>query len=123
MGLFGGKDWNVIAIIFEKADMYRVNGNRAKGGEATTVRDNVKKHARTLFWATFDQKGKYLEGGMGPGVNSVSTTILNRLVREVPANPSVREILALLEKGEPKVSKPLVWGGYPVKETKIDDLG
>lgn len=117
MGLFGSKDWNVIAIIFEKADLYRVNGNRAKGGEATTVRDNVKKHPRTIFWAVFDQKGGFLEGAPGPGQNTIPVAALTRLIREMPTNQSVRQLLSMLEKGpETKVSRPLVWGGYPAKE-------
>ena len=38
-GLFGGKNWNVVGIIFERPDLYRVNGNRGKGGSAKTMRD------------------------------------------------------------------------------------
>ncbi len=64
MAWFGGKDWNIIAVIFERPDLYRVNGQRGRGGDATTVRDAVKKHPRTIFWGVFDQKGAYLEGGL-----------------------------------------------------------
>lgn len=111
-----GKDWNVVGIIFERPDMYRVNGTRAKGGEATTVRDNVKKHSRTLFWGAFDQKGAYLEGGPGPGAPSISSATLQKLVREVVANPTVLEVLKTLESGtEKSTSKILVWNGYPAK--------
>ncbi|MSR59585.1 MAG: hypothetical protein EXS05_18405 [Planctomycetaceae bacterium] len=111
-----GKDWNIVAVIFERPDMYRVNGNRGKGGEATTIRDNVKKHARTLFWGVFDQKGGYIEGGPGPGITAIAATTLQRLVREVAANPTVLEVLGILEKGtEKSTSKILVWSGYPAK--------
>jgi hypothetical protein len=116
MGWFGSKDWNVIGIIFERHDLYRVNGQRGRGGEATTIRDAVKKHPRTIFWGVFDQKGAFLEGAAADGAKSVSPTALQQLVREVAANPSVREVLATLEAGkEDKVSKPLVWNGYPAK--------
>jgi hypothetical protein len=116
MGLFGSKDWNVVGIIFERADLFRVNGNRGKGGEAKTIRDNVKKHPRTIFWGVFDQKGGFLEGEPGPGATSIPATTLQRLVREVAANPTVREVLSTLEKGTTdKVSKTLVWNGYPAK--------
>ena len=116
MGWFGSKDWNIIAVIFERPDLFRVNGNRGRGGEATTIRDAVKKHPRTIFWGVFDQKGEYLDGGPAAGSQSISTATLQRLVREVAANPSVREVLAALEAGkEVKVSKPLVWNGYPAK--------
>ena len=116
MGWFGSKDWNVIAVIFERSDLYRVNGNRGKGGEATTIRDAVKQHPRTIFWGAFDQKGAYLEGGPAAGANAIPATTLQKLIREVAANPSVREVLATLEAGkETKISKPLVWTGYPAK--------
>lgn len=116
MGWFGSKDWNVVAVIFERPDLYRVNGNRGKGGEATTIRDAAKKHPRTIFWAVFDQKGGFLEGAPAQGAQSIPSTALQRLIREVAANPSVREVLAILEAGkEDKISKPLVWAGYPAK--------
>lgn len=116
MGWFGSKDWNVVAIIFERPDLYRVNGNRGRGGDATTIRDAVKQHPRTIFWGVFDQKGGFLEGGPAAGANSIASTVLQKLIREVAANPSVREVLAALEGGkEDKVSKPLVWTGYPAK--------
>ncbi len=80
------------------------------------MRDAAKKHPRTIFWGVFDQKGAYLEGGPAEGSKSIPSTTLQRLVREVGANPSVREVLATLEAGkEVKVSKPLVWSGYPAK--------
>jgi hypothetical protein len=117
MGWFGGKDWNVLAIIFERPDLYRVNANRVKGGDATTARDNVKVHSRTICWAVFDQKRGHLEGGTGPGLNSVPTAVSSRLIRELPTLSTVREILETLEKGtSDKVSKALVWNGYPKKE-------
>ena len=50
-GLFGGKDWNVVGIIFERPDLYRVNGNRGKGSEAKTIREAVKAPSRPIFWA------------------------------------------------------------------------
>jgi hypothetical protein len=116
MGLFGSKDWNIVGIIFERPDLYRVNGNRGKGGNATTIRDNVKKHPRTIFWAVFDQKGAYLEGEPAAGANAIAATTLQRLIREVAMNPTVREVLKFLEQGkEDKISKPLVWQGYPAK--------
>lgn len=117
MGLFGGKDWNVIAIIFERREMYRVNGQRCKGGEATKVRDNVKSFERTIFWAVFDQKRAFLEGDAGKGGRLVSSDIVARLKRELPTNSTVVQILSLLERGElDKAAKPLMWGGYPKSE-------
>jgi hypothetical protein len=117
MGLFSTKDWNVIAIIFERREMYRVNGQRCKGGEATKVRDNVKNFERTIFWAVYDQKRAFLEGDSGPGVKMVTNEIVQRLKKELPTNPTVIQILGLLERSElPKAAKPLLWTGYPKSE-------
>ena len=57
MGLFSRKDWNVIAVIFERADLFTVSGQRVKGGSADKARDGAKAHPRTIYWAVFDQKG------------------------------------------------------------------
>jgi hypothetical protein len=117
MGLFSTKDWNVVAIIFERREMYRVNGQRCKGGEATKVRDNVKTFERTIFWAVFDQKRAFVEGAAGKGERMVTPEIVQRLKRELPTNSTVLQILNLLEKGELKTAaKPLSWGGYPKSE-------
>jgi hypothetical protein len=117
MGWFGGKDWNLIAIIFEKRDLYRVNGNRVKGGDATKARDAAKAHPRTIFWAVFDQKRAFVEGEPGAGSNLIPDAVLQRLKRELPTNPTVMTILGMLEKGEvPAAAKPLAWTGYPKAE-------
>jgi len=114
MGFFSTKDWNVIAIIFEKHDLFRVNGNRGKGKDADAIRDGAKKHPRTMYWVVFDQKGGFLEGEVGPGKDIIAAATLKRLIQEIPMNKTVREILAMLEKGEtPKASKALEWQGYP----------
>ena len=115
MGLFGKRrDWNVIAVMFETKAQYRVNGNRAKGGAAKTVRDGARKHERTIFWAVFDQKGAFLEGEPGPGRLFVPAETLAKLTRELPTIKTVQDILAILEKGQTdKAAKGLVWTGYP----------
>ncbi|GAB4153022.1 MAG: hypothetical protein Tsb009_29210 [Planctomycetaceae bacterium] len=115
MGLFGKKnDWNVIAIMFETKSQYRVNGNRSKGAAAKAVRDGAKGHDRTLFWAVFDQKGAFLEGGPGAGYNHIPAATLTKLQRELPTIKTVRDVLAVLEQGKiDKAAKALVWTGYP----------
>lgn len=122
MGFFGSKDWNVLAIIFERKDLYRVNGQRAKGGNATKVRDGAKHHARTIYWAVFDQKRKFLEGEAGPGANMVDPQIVARLQKEFITNMTVQMVLGLLERGEMTMAaKPLGWTGYPKVEYAEDD--
>lgn len=114
MGWFGGKDWNVVAIIFERREMYRVNGQRVKGGDATKVRDNVKAFERTIYWAVFDQKRAFLEGDAGPGQTSVTPEIVQKLKRELSTNMTVQQVLGVLERGElTNAAKPLAWAGYP----------
>jgi hypothetical protein len=122
MGLFSTKDWNVIAIIFERREMYRVNGQRCKGGEATKVRDNVKSFERTIFWAVFDQKRAFLEGESGKGERMVGNDIVQRLKKELHTNATVQQVLGILERGDlDKAAKPLAWAGYPKSEQKTDE--
>lgn len=122
MGLFGGKDWNIIAVIFERKDLYRVNGNRVKGGKATESRDGAKNHARTIFWAVFDQKRAFLEGEPGKGAEMISPQTVQKLKRELPTLGTVQEILKILESGKvPMVAKGLAWTGYPKAETFADE--
>lgn len=117
-GWFGSKDWNIVAILFEKATLYRANGNRAKGGDAPKARDAVKSHDRTIAWAVFDQKGAYLEGGAGPGAHAVSAEVAAQLVRDLPRLPIVTGILQELETGKStKVAKALAASDAVVKPT------
>lgn len=121
-GLFGGKDWNVLAVLFERADLYTVTGQRAKGGAATKARDGASAHPRTIYWAAFDQKGVLKEGGEGPGGRSVPADNIKRLEKELRTNRTVQEILKMLETGQSdKAAKPLVWGGYPRKPATPKD--
>ncbi|MCA8987049.1 MAG: hypothetical protein KDA78_05380 [Planctomycetaceae bacterium] len=118
---FGGKDWNVIGIMFEKTDSYSVNGNRAKGKMADSVKTRVKIHDRTIMWVVFDQKGGIVESGPGNGVHHVSNDIYKNLEKVLHTNVSIREILKMLEQGTTaKAAKKLIWSGYPAKRP-VDD--
>jgi hypothetical protein len=117
MGWFGSKDWNVVAIIFERRELYRVNAQRGKGSSAAKCRDGAKNHNRTIYWAVFDQKRAFVEGGEGAGNKMVSTDIVARLKRELTMNPTVTQLLGMLERGETAMaSKPLAFAGYPKPE-------
>ena len=112
MGLFGGggKDWNIIAILYEKKGHYQVNGNRGKGQDAEKIRDAAKKHPRTIFWAVFDQKRAFLESGHGKAKENVSPESLDRMERSLATSKTVQTILALLESGKTeKAAKELEW--------------
>lgn len=115
MGLFSRKDWNVLAVIFQRTDLYQVSGQRVKGGAADKARDGAKTHPRTIYWAVFDQKGSFVEGAAGPaGQRDVPPDVLKKLERDLPMTRTVQEILKSLETGETdKIAKPLAWNGYP----------
>jgi len=114
-GLFG-KDWNVVAVMFERSDLYRVNGQRAKGNAATKARDGARLHERTIMWAVFDQKGVLLESGEGPASMQIGAKVVQQLQRELRTNRTILDIMKALEtKESANLSKPLVWTGYPRK--------
>ncbi|MCA9087782.1 MAG: hypothetical protein KDA90_04010 [Planctomycetaceae bacterium] len=114
-GLFG-KDWNVVAVMFERSDLYRVNGQRAKGKAATKAKDGARLHERTIMWAVFDQKGALLESGEGPASMQIGAKVVQQLQRELRTNRTVLDIMKALEtKESANLSKPLVWTGYPRK--------
>ncbi len=101
MALFGGgKDWNVIGILFETKGRLQINGNRAKGPTAEKVRDLVKRHARCVFWAVFDQKRAFLEGGPGSGREFVTLEVLQYIEKHLAKAKGVAQVLTLLEKGK-----------------------
>jgi hypothetical protein len=114
MSFLLGKDWNVLAFTFERADLYRINGNRTKGRDASKIAENAKRHARTIYWAIFNQKGKLLDSGPGPYSGMVPAATLERLMREAPTNETVQGVLAQLQRGESdKAAKILSWGDDP----------
>jgi hypothetical protein len=101
MGLFSStKDWNVVAVLHEKKGHFQVNGNRAKGSNAEKVRDIAKRHSRSVFWAVFNQKRAFVEGGPGAGREFVSLETLQYIERQIAKAKSVAQILTLLETGK-----------------------
>ncbi|MCA8992986.1 MAG: hypothetical protein KDA69_13535 [Planctomycetaceae bacterium] len=111
-----GKDWNVLAVMIERMDLYKVNGQRVSGGAATKARDGAKSHPRTLLWLVFNQKGSLIESGPGPAVTQIPAETFKQLEKDIRINRTVLEILKSLETGESKnLAKPLVWMGYPRK--------
>ncbi len=110
MSFLLGKDWNVLALTFERADLYRINGNRTKGRDASKIADNAKRHARTIYWAIYNQKGKLLESGPGAYSTMIPAATLERLMRELPMNESVLGVLGQLQRGESdKAAKIFSW--------------
>ena len=115
-GFLSGKDWNVLAVIFERQDLFSVSGQRVKGGDAVKARDGAQGHPRTIYWAVFDQKGKFLEGAPGPGATNVPNDTAKKLERDLRTNRTIQDILKSLETAATdRIAKPLVWIGYPKK--------
>lgn len=115
MALFG-KDWNVVTLTFERADLLRINGNRTKGLDANKIRDNAKRHARTVFWAVFDQKGKVLETDAGPGVERTAKASVERLEKSWTSHATVKEVVDLLRAGEMKAARVYPPADFVVQE-------
>ena len=112
----GGKDWNIVGIMFERPDSYSINGNRAKGKSAETVKTKVKVHDRTILWVVYDQKGGIVETGPGRGSHHIPPDKVKELEKVLHTNHSIREVLRILESGQSnKAAKKLIWGGYPKK--------
>jgi len=115
MGLFGRKDWNIIAIIYERRDLYSVNGNRAKGKDADKTLTGVKGHDRVIHYLVLDQKGKVVEDGSGRNKLALAPETYERLKQDLLRNHTVREVLDVLETGgTPRVAKQMIWSGYPL---------
>lgn len=104
MALFA-KDLNVLTLTYERADLLRVNGNRTKGLAANKICDNAKRHARTVFWAFFNQKGSVVETDAGPGIELVPKSVAEKLKTTWTQHEIVKEVLGLLQKGEMKVAR------------------
>ena len=122
MGLFSGtKDWNVVAVLHEKKGLFfQVNGNRAKGPNAEKVREVAKRHSRSVFWAVFNQKRAFVEGGPGAGRELVSIETLQFIERQIAKAKSVSQVLTLLETG--KTDKAATgWEISPQTTTSDDD--
>lgn len=116
-GIFGGKDWNVIAVIFERRDLYQVSGQRAKGSAAEKAREGAKAHPRCIYWAVFNQKGSFQAGGPGAGSLQVPGEVIKKLERELPTNRTVLDVLKGLETRQAqRIGKALVWHGYPPRQ-------
>lgn len=117
MAFLLGKDWNVLTATFERADLFRINGNRTKGRDSNKIRDNAKRHGRTIYWAVYDQKGRLIESGPGPYSQSIPQSTLERLMREFPTNEVVLSVLETLESGESdKAAKVFTWNAETEEE-------
>lgn len=115
MAIFG-KDWNVVTLTYERADLLRINGNRTKGLDANKIRDNAKRHARTVYWALFDQKGKVLDTAAGPGVDLVAKASVERLEKAWTSHATVKEVVDLLRGGEMKAARVYPPADFVVQE-------
>ena len=112
LDLLSGKDWNIIAIMYENAGLLRVNGNRVKGANAVKARERAQKHSRTVLWAVFNQKRSLLDSGMGSGHELLPAKDIEAIQTRLMANRMVCHVLDVLEEGKrSSAAKPMHWDG------------
>ena len=99
MGLFsfGKRETFVTAVTAEGQGRLRLNGVRSKD---TQSKKAVQSHERTVCWVEFSLDGGMLDKGLGrAGVGR------ERLLRDLPANPTCRVVLDRLREGQDSVAK------------------
>jgi len=115
MGWFGSKDWNVVAVIFERSDLYRVKRQPGQGRGRHDHSRRGQKHPRTISGRCSTRRERTWKGGR----RRLQVDPARRTAAPRPRSRRQsfrREVLATLESGkEDKWSKPLVWNGYPAK--------
>lgn len=111
MGLFGfgKKEENLVVVTYEGPNRLRLNGNRKEGREVEQAKQGAKAHTRTVVWFTFDMKGKRLDQGTGPASDRVAAGETERMLRELPINKIVLDMLRELEQGADRSAKILSW--------------
>ncbi len=108
MGLFGfGKRSAsfLVVVTSEGQGRLRLNGVRAVEKDA---KKSATAHERTVCWIEFSKDGGMIDKGVGrsPG----RTGEADRLLRELPLNPTCRAVLDRLREGQDSVGKWLQLG-------------
>ena len=111
MGLFGfgGKESNLVVVMYEGPNRLRLNGNRKKGKEASAAKKGAVSHDRTVCWIEFSQGGMRLDEGAGPAAVKIGDAEVKRLLRELPLTTACKDMLRELEGGQDRSAKILAW--------------
>jgi hypothetical protein len=108
MGLFGfGKrGGSILAVVtYEGPGRLRLNGVRDASGRA---KKGAAAHDRTVCWLLFDSAGVPVDQGLGRAAMQAGQA--DRLLRDLPKNPTCRAIIDRLRQGEESVGKWLQLG-------------
>ncbi len=106
---FGGKESNIVVVMFEGPGRLRLNGNRKKGKEVESVKKNASAHDRTVCWIEFSQTGMRLDEAVGPAAAKVGADEAKRLLKDLPLTTACKEMLRELEGGQDRSAKILAW--------------
>jgi hypothetical protein len=111
MGLFGfgGKETNLVVVMYEGPSRLRLNGNRKKGKEADAAKKGAAAHDRTVCWIEFSQGGMRVDEGKGPAAAKVGEDEVKRLLKELPLTTACKEMLRELEGGQDRSAKIFAW--------------
>jgi hypothetical protein len=108
MGLFnfGKRRETLLAVVTQEGPgRLRINGVRASGPDSKKA---AAAHARTVCWVEFSTDGGTLDKGLGKAAAQASQS--DRLLRDLPANPTCRSVLDRLREGQDSVGKWLQLG-------------
>lgn len=109
MAFFWQKDWNVVAITFESSERLRINGNRERGRRAVEAKNGAAAHSGTICWIVFDQKGRRVDGGLGPASKKLPTSEAQQMLDRLPTHKVVLKILHDLEQGQSRSAAIFRW--------------
>ena len=107
MRLFGfGKRESFLAIVTSEGQgRLRLNGVRVKDPKA---RKSAIAHERVLCWVEFTTGGGMIDKGIGKATAQAGQA--DRLLRDLPTNPTCRAVLDRLREGQDSVAKWLQLG-------------
>ena len=106
---FGGKESNIVVVMYEGPNRLRLNGNRKKGRDLAVAKKAAAAHDRTVCWIEFSQGGARLDQGIGPAAAKIGDAEANRLLKDLPLSTACKEMLRDLEGGHEKSAKIMNW--------------
>ena len=108
MGLFnfgGRKETFLTVITAEGSGRLRINGLKVSDKAA---RKSAVAHDRTLCWIEFSTSGGMLDKGVGRAIGQAGQA--EKLLRDLPTDPTCRGVLDRLREGQDSVGKWLPMG-------------
>lgn len=117
LGFGSRKQSHLVVVTYEGPARLMLNGNRTKDGRH-------KKHAtaygQTVCWVEFATDGIPTDQGLGPAAGRLPAGEAERLLRELPRNPSCRTVLEHLKEGREQSGRWLKLDkGVPTRETAV----